>query len=147
MVVIAPDPGGVERARAFAKRLRAPMAIIDKRRTEEREAKVMHVIGDVAKQNAIVIDDMIDRAGTMVEAVRGLRENGVKDIYYGVTHPVFSDPAMERIESSDLKEVAVTNSIPLRKESSKVTVLSVASVLGEAVKRIHTESSVSSLFV
>lgn len=146
-VVVAPDPGGVERARAFAKRLNAPMAIIDKRRTEEREAKVMHVIGDVANKNAIVIDDMIDRAGTMVEAVRGLRGSGVKDIYYGVTHPVFSDPAIERIESSDLKEVAVTNSIPLRKKSSKVTVLSVASVLGEAIKRIHTESSVSSLFV
>ncbi len=147
VVIVAPDPGGVERSRAFAKRLKAPMAIIDKRRTDEREAKVMHVIGEVAKKNAIVIDDMIDRAGTMVEAVRGLRENGAKDIYYGATHPVFSDPAIERIENSDLKEVAVTNSIPLRKESSKVTVLSVASVLGEAVKRIHTESSVSSLFV
>ncbi len=147
LVIIAPDPGGVERARAFAKRLDVPMAIIDKRRTEEREVRVMHVIGDVAKKNAIVIDDMIDRAGTMGEAIRGLRESGVKDIYYGATHPVFSDPAMERIESSDLKEVAVTNTIPLRKESSKVTVLSVASLLGEAIKRIHTESSVSSLFV
>ena len=146
-VIIAPDSGGVERARAFAKRLDAPMAIIDKRRTEEREVKVMHVVGDVAGKNAIVIDDMIDRAGTMGEAIRGLRESGVKDIYYGATHPVFSDPAIERIESSDLKEVAVTNTIPLRKESSKVTSLSVASLLGEAIKRIHTESSVSSLFV
>ncbi len=147
VVIVAPDPGGVERSRAFAKRLKAPMAIIDKRRTEEREAKVMHVIGEVAKKNVIVIDDMIDRAGTMVEAVRGLRENGAKDIYYGATHPVFSDPAIERIENSDLKEVAVTNTIPLRKEASKITVLSVASVLGEAIKRIHKESSVSSLFV
>ena len=146
-VIIAPDSGCVERARAFAKRLDAPMAIIDKRRTEEREVKVMHVVGDVAGKNAIVIDDMIDRAGTMGEAIRGLRESGVKDIYYGATHPVFSDPAIERIESSDLKEVAVTNTIPLRKESSKVTSLSVASLLGEAIKRIHTESSVSSLFV
>ena len=149
LVVVAPDPGGVERARAFAKRLDVPMAIIDKRRTEEREVKVMHVIGDVAGKNAIIFDDMIDRAGTMVEAIRGLKENGVKDVYYGAVHPVLSDPAVERIESSDLKEVVVTNTIPLRsgRESKKITVLSVASLLGEAIKRIHTETSVSSLFV
>ena len=149
LIVVAPDPGGVERARAFAKRLDVPMAIIDKRRTEEREVKVMHVIGDVAGKNAVIFDDMIDRAGTMVEAIRGLKENGVKDVYYGAVHPVLSDPAVERIESSDLKEVVVTNTIPLRsgRESKKITVLSVASLLGEAIKRIHTETSVSSLFV
>ena len=149
IVVVAPDPGGVERARAFAKRLDVPMAIIDKRRTEEREVKVMHVIGDVAGKNAVIFDDMIDRAGTMVEAIRGLKENGVKDVYYGAVHPVLSEPAVERIESSDLKEVVVTNTIPLRsgRESKKITVLSVASLLGEAIKRIHTETSVSSLFV
>jgi len=147
LVIVAPDPGGVERARAFAKRLDVPMAIVDKRRNEEREVKVMHVVGDVSGKNVIIIDDMIDRAGTMAEAVRGLKENGAKDIYYGATHPVFSDPAIEKIENSDLKEVVVTNTIPLRKQSDKITVLSVASLLGEAIRRIHTESSVSSLFV
>jgi ribose-phosphate pyrophosphokinase len=149
LVVVAPDPGGVERARAFAKRLDVPMAIIDKRRTEEREARIMHVVGDVTGKNAVIIDDMIDRAGTMVEAIKGLKENKVKDIYFSATHPVLSDPAMERIEKSGLKEVVVTNTIPLRSDcqSTKITVLSVASLLGEAIKRIHSATSVSSLFV
>ena len=149
LVVVAPDPGGVERARAFAKRLDVPMAIIDKRRTEEREVRIMHVVGEVAGKNAVIIDDMIDRAGTMIEAIKGLKENKVKDIYFSATHPILSDPAMERIEKSGLKEIVVTNTILLRADcqSTKITVLSVASLLGEAIKRIHSATSVSSLFV
>lgn len=149
LVVVAPDAGGVERARAFAKRLNVPMAIIDKRRTEENEARIMHVVGDVAGKNAVIIDDMVDRAGTVIEAIKGLKDNKVEDIYLSVVHPVFSDPAMERIEGSGLNEVVVTNTIPLRgdRRPDNITVLSVAPLLGEAIKRTHSETSVSSLFV
>ncbi len=149
IVVVSPDAGGVERARAFAKRLGASIAIVDKRRTEDREAEVMHVVGDVNGKVAIIVDDMIDRASTLAEAMRGLKDQGARAVYYSATHAVFSPPALERISEVGLKEVVVTNTIPLRDEKAPelIKVLSVAKMLGEAVARIHSEESVSSLFV
>jgi ribose-phosphate pyrophosphokinase len=149
MVVVSPDAGGVERARAFAKRLDASLAFIDKRRTGPNVAKVMHVIGEVEGKDAILIDDIIDTAGTVVQAATALKEGGAQRIFASCTHPVLSGPAVERIEQSVLEEVVVTNTIPLREQAvgKKITVRSVAPLLGEAIRRIHTESSVSSLFV
>jgi ribose-phosphate pyrophosphokinase len=148
-VVVAPDAGGVERARAFAKRLGTSLAFIDKRREGPNDAKVMHIVGDVKDRNVIIVDDMVDTAGTIVQAVTALRAQGAQRIYASCTHPVLSGPAIERIESSTLEEVVVTNTIPLdeRRSSKKLTVLSVAPLLGEAIDRIHRETSVSSLFV
>lgn len=148
-VVVAPDAGGVERARAFAKRLGTSLAFIDKRREGPNESKVMHIVGEVKDRDVIIVDDMIDTGGTLVQAVTALREQGAGRIYASCTHPVLSGSAIERIESSGLEEVVVTNTIPLdeRRSSKKVTVLSVASLLGEAIDRIHRETSVSSLFV
>ncbi len=147
-VVVSPDAGGVERARAFAKRLGSPLAFIDKRRTGPNEAKVMHIVGDVEGRDVIIVDDMIDTAGTLTQAVPALLEKGAKRIFAGCTHPVLSGPAMERIDGSVLEEVIVTNTIPLPEsnQSKKLTVLSVAPLLGEAISRIHKEESVSSLF-
>lgn len=146
--VVSPDAGGVERTRAFAKRLGAPMAIVDKRRNDNREVKVMHVVGDVKGKDVLLVDDLIDRAGTLTEAVRGLKENGALDIYCCATHAVFSEPAAERIDECEVKEVIVTNTIPPKENiSPKVNVLSIAPLLGEAIKRIHLEDSVSCLFV
>ncbi|MFQ5840089.1 MAG: ribose-phosphate diphosphokinase, partial [Candidatus Methylomirabilales bacterium] len=148
-VVVAPDAGGVERARAFAKRLGTPLAFIDKRRTGPNEAKVMHIIGDVEGMDVILVDDMIDTAGTVTQAVSTLHEKGARRIYASCTHPVLSGPAVERIESAALEEVVVTNTIPIAegRRSKKITALSVAPLLGEAIDRIHRETSVSSLFV
>ncbi len=148
-VVVSPDAGGVERARAFAKRLGSPLAFIDKRRTGPNEAKVMHIVGDVEGRDVIIVDDMIDTAGTLTQAVPALLEKGAKRIFAGCTHPVLSGPAMERIDGSVLEEVIVTNTIPLPEgnQSKKLTVLSVAPLLGEAISRIHKEESVSRLFV
>jgi ribose-phosphate pyrophosphokinase len=149
LVVVSPDAGGVERARAFAKRLGTSLAIMDKRRTGPNEAKIMHVIGDVRGRDAILMDDLIDTAGTITQAAQALRQDGARRILASCTHPVLSGEAIERLEQSEIEEVVVTNSIPLRKEqaSKKITVLSVAPLLGEAIRRIHTETSVSSLFV
>ncbi len=150
LVIVSPDAGGVERARAFAKRLQVTLAIIDKRREGINEAKAMNVIGDIRGKNALILDDMIDTAGTLTQAVEALREHGAKEVFAACTHPVLSGPAVERIEQSDLREVVVTNTIPLRdkaKTCSKIRVLSVAGLLAEAIKRIHEEKSVSSLFV
>lgn len=148
-VVVAPDAGGVERARAFAKRLGTSLAFIDKRREGPNESKVMHIVGEVKDRDVIIVDDMIDTGGTLVQAVTALREEGAGRICASCTHPVLSGSAIERIESSGLEEVVVTNTIPLdeRRSSKKLTVLSVASLLGEAIDRIHRETSVSSLFV
>ncbi len=145
-VVVSPDAGGVERARLFAKKMGWPLAIIDKRRDKPNVAEVMHVIGDVKGKKALILDDMIDTAGTLVKSAKALLEAGAVEVYAAATHPVFSGPAHERIEGSDLKEVIVTDTIPLRKEFSKVKVLSIAQMLGEAIRRIHHEESVSSLF-
>ena len=149
LVVVSPDAGGVERARAFAKRLDASLAFIDKRRTGPNVAKVMHVIGDVQGKDAIIIDDIIDTAGTMVQSALALKEAGAQRIFASCTHPVLSGPAIERIETSVLEEVVVTNTIPLQepRPGKKITVRTVAPLLGEAIKRIHGETSVSSLFV
>ncbi len=148
-VVVSPDAGGVERARAFAKRLDTSLAFIDKRRTGPNEAKVMHIVGEVEGRDVIIVDDMIDTGGTLTQAVPALIEKGAKRIYASCTHPVLSGPAVERIEGSALEEVVVTNTIPLPegRPSKKLTVLSVAPLLGEAISRIHKEESVSRLFV
>jgi ribose-phosphate pyrophosphokinase len=150
LVVVSPDAGGVERARAFAKRLGTSLAIMDKRRTSPNEAKIMHVIGDVRGRDVILLDDMIDTAGSITQAVQALKAEGARRIVASCTHAVLSGQAIERLERSDIEEVVVTNSIPLRGDvtvSKKITVLSVAPLLGEAIRRIHTEESVSSLFV
>jgi ribose-phosphate pyrophosphokinase len=148
-VVVSPDAGGVERARAIAKRLNAGLAIIDKRREGPNAAVAMHLIGDVRDRDAIVIDDMIDTAGTLVQAVGALEREGARRILACGVHAVLSGPAVERIKASQLEEVVVTNSIPVsaEKRAARVTVLSVAPLLGEAIRRIHNEESVSTLFV
>ncbi|RII01016.1 ribose-phosphate pyrophosphokinase [candidate division NPL-UPA2 bacterium Unc8] len=149
MVVVAPDPGAVERAAAFAKRLEAPLAIVDKRRLEAGVAKVFNVIGSVRKKNAVLVDDMIDTGGSVLESARILNERGAKNIYVSCTHPVFSGSAVEELRKSPIQEVVVTNTIPFAAsgDCDKIKVLSVAKLLGEAIKRIHKETSVSSLFV
>ncbi|MEW6606804.1 MAG: ribose-phosphate pyrophosphokinase [bacterium] len=150
LVLVSPDPGGVERARALASKLNASIAIIDKRRQTKNKAEVMNVIGEVEDKNLIILDDIIDTAGTLTEATNALKQKGALDIYACATHPVLSGPAIERINNSPIKEVVVTNTIPLREKAektNKITVLSVAKLLGEAIKRTHQESSVSSLFI
>lgn len=148
-VVIAPDAGGVERARAIAKRLKAGLAIIDKRREGVNVSLFMHLIGDVKGRDAVIIDDMIDTAGTVVQAVDAIKREGARRILACGVHPVLSGPAIVRIEGSPLEEVIVTNSIPLgpEKRIAKIVVLSVANLLAEAIRRIHAEESVSTLFV
>jgi len=146
---VSPDAGGVERARAFAKRLNASLAIIDKRRERANVSEVMHVIGDVNGKDAILIDDMIDTAGTITQAVSAIKKNGAKRVIAACTHAVLSGPAIERINESELEEVITTNTIPMdsrQEKCKKLTVLSIAPLLGEAIKRIHEESSVTSLF-
>jgi len=149
LVVVSPDAGGVERARAIAKRLKAGLAIIDKRRDGPNVATFMHLIGDVKDRDALIIDDMIDTAGTLVQAADAIRREGARHIFACGVHPVLSGPALARIEGSPLEEVVVTNSIPLDKDKQhpKITVLSVAPLLAEAIRRIHDEESVSTLFV
>jgi len=148
MCVVSPDAGGVERARAIAKRLGASLAIIDKRRIGPNLAQVMHIVGDVRDKNVIIIDDIIDTAGTITQAVDSLIKQGARRVYASCTHPVLSGRAIERIENSRLEGLAVTNTIALNeKKSKKLIVLSVASLLGEAISRIHKGTSVSSLFV
>jgi ribose-phosphate pyrophosphokinase len=150
IVIVSPDAGGVERARAFAKRLNASLAIIDKRREKANVSQVMHVIGDVKNKNAVLFDDMIDTAGTITQGAAAISENGAKRIVAACAHAVLSGPALERINSSSLEEVIVTNTIPMEnhvKKCKKLKVLSVAPLLGEAIKRIHEETSISSLFL
>ncbi len=149
-VIISPDAGGVERARAYAKRLGASLAIVDKRRDAPNQAQAMHIIGDVKDKVAVVIDDMIDTAGTMCAAANVLMDNGAKDVMACVTHPILSGPAIQRLEESVFSQIVVTDTIPLdeeRKKCSKIKQLSVASLLAKAINNVHTESSVSVLFV
>ena len=149
LVVVSPDVGGVARARAFAKKLDdAPLAIIDKRRQAHNVAEVMNVIGDVKGKTAVLVDDMIDTAGTLLGAGELLRQEGAKAIYACATHAVFSEPAVSRLSSGVFEEVIVTNTIPIpeSKQFEQLTVLSVANLLGEAIWRIHEESSLSSMF-
>lgn len=150
LVMVTPDAGGTERARAFAKRLDCPMALIDKRRTGPNVAEVMHLIGDVAGKTAIILDDMIDTAGTLTQAAGALKQNGAAAIYAAATHGVLSGPAIDRINGSVIEEVLLTDTIPLGEKAdrtSKIKVLSVAPLLAEAIRRIHDDESVSSLFV
>lgn len=149
IVVVSPDVGGVARARAFAKKLGdAPLAIIDKRRQAHNVAEVMNLIGDVRGKTAVLVDDMIDTAGTISEGARLLRREGARQVYACATHAVFSPPAIERLSSGVLEEVIVTNTIPVLEENrfEQLTVLSVANLLGETIWRIHEDSSVSSMF-
>ncbi len=148
--VVSPDAGGVERARAFAKRLNAPLAIIDKRREEANVTEVMNVVGHVRGRHCLLVDDLIDTAGTLVKGAEALIRNGASGVSACATHAVLSGPAVQRIEESALQEVVFTNSIPLSTEgraSKKIKSLSVASLLAEAIKSIHEETSVSVLFI
>jgi len=149
-VVVSPDAGGVERARAYAKRLGAGIAIVDKRRERANVSEVMHIVGEVDGKDCIILDDLIDTAGTLCNAAVALQKAGAKSIVACATHPVLSGEAVKRIEASPIEEVVVTNTIAGRedaKQSKKIKVLSVARVLAEAIKRIHNSDSVSSLFV
>ena len=150
VVVVSPDAGGTERARAFAKRLNAGLAIIDKRRSAANISEVMHIIGDVDGKTCIIVDDMIDTAGTLCQAAAALKAQGAGDIYATATHAVLSGPALERINESSLKEVLVCNTVPTgdkMDKCSRLRSISVAKLLAEAIRRIHGDESVSSLFV
>jgi ribose-phosphate pyrophosphokinase len=148
IVVVAPDNGGVVRARKMASRLHVPIAFIDKRRPRPNVAEIMNIVGNIEGKNAIIIDDLIDTAGTITLAANGLMEKGAKAVYACCTHPVLSGPAISRIDLSPIKELVVTNTIELPEEKriSKITSLSVAPLLAEAIDRIHNERSVSPLF-
>ena len=150
LVIVSPDAGGVERARAFAKRLDASLAIIDKRREKSGLAKAMQVVGDVKGKPTVILDDMVDTGGTLTEAAKALTDQGAASVNACCTHAVLSEPAVERIENSSIENLIVTDSVPLKPEAKackKIRVLSVAGLLGEAIKRTHLNDSVSSLFV
>ncbi len=150
LVMVSPDAGGVERARAFAKRLEAGLAITDKRRISPNHAEVMHIIGEVEGRTCVIVDDIIDTAGTLVKTAEALQERGAAQVLAAGVHPVLSGPAVERIMTSPVQTVIVTDTIPLgeqARECPKIRQLSVAELLGEAIRRIHEAKSVSSLFV
>jgi ribose-phosphate pyrophosphokinase len=150
LIIVSPDAGGVERARAFAKNLECSIAIIDKRREVANVSQIMNVIGEVENKDAIILDDMVDTGGTTIQAAAALKEKGAGRVVAACTHAVLSGNAVEKLNNSVLEELIVTNTIPLdskREECKKLTVLSIASLIGEAIKRIHEESSISSLFV
>ena len=150
LVMVSPDAGGVERARAFAKRLGVSLAIIDKRRDKPNEAEAMNIIGEVSGKRAIILDDMVDTSGTLTQAANALKEKGALAVYACCTHPVLSGPAIDRINSSPIDTLVVTNTIPLSERAeqcSKIISLSVADLLGETIKRIHNSDSVNTLFV
>jgi ribose-phosphate pyrophosphokinase len=148
LVVVTPDVGGIKLARAYAKRLRCHLAIVDKRRVDDKKSEVMHILGDVKGKHALIVDDMIATAGSMVEAVEAIKKEGALDIYAAATHPVLCGPAIERLKRSALKRLIVTDTIPVEKSKmfDRIKVLSVAGLLGEAIRRIHNEVSVSVLF-
>lgn len=150
VIMVSPDAGGVERTRAFAKRLNSGLAIIDKRRDKPNECEAMHVIGDVRGKTAILMDDMVDTAGTLCAGAETLLANGAKEVHACCSHPVLSGPAIDRLNASNIKSLVVTNSIPLNgkaKECEKIKVLSVSELLGDAISRIHYDDSVSNLFI
>ena len=150
LTIVAPDAGGAERARAYAKRLGAELAVIDKRRSEDGTAEVMNVIGEVAGRTCVIADDIIDTAGTIQKAAQALKNNGAERVLACAIHGVLSGPAIERIEKSPIDKLLITNTIPLtgdRATCQKIVVLSVARLLGQAIRSIHEETSVSSLFV
>lgn len=150
LCVVSPDVGGAERARAYSKRLDCPLAIVDKRRERANEAEVVNVVGDVENKNVLIIDDIIDTAGTLVKTASVLKKKGAISIIAAASHGVLSGPAMERVNESAIDKIYITDSIPFNKENdpkSKIHVLSVSEMIGEAIRRIHEESSISSLFV
>jgi ribose-phosphate pyrophosphokinase len=150
LVIVSPDAGGVERARAYAKRLNVSLAVMDKRRGGDNEVDTIHVIGDVEGKSALIVDDIVDSAGTLVKAVDALLEAGAKRVLACCTHPVLSGPAIRRIEASPIESLIVSDTIPLQPEAEscgKIQVLSVAGLLGEAIRSVHDETSVSKLFV
>jgi ribose-phosphate pyrophosphokinase len=150
MTVVSPDAGGVERSRHFAKKLGAPLAIVDKRRIDVNVSEVMHLIGDVKGRPALVIDDIIDTAGTLVKTAEALLEEGATKVYAASTHAVLSGPAVERIAKSQIEEVVVSNSVPLNdaaKQLNKIRALSVAPLLARGIQSIHEETSISELFI
>ena len=146
-VVVAPDVGSVKMARAYARRLHTDLALIEKRRPRQNEAEVMNIIGEVKGRNVILIDDMVDTAGTLTSAANALREAGAEEIYAACTHPLLSGPAYDRIESSALSRLVVTDTVPLKRPSEFIEVISVADLFSEAIGRIYTDASVSTLFV
>ncbi len=150
IIVVSPDAGGTERARVFAKKINAPLAIVDKRRDAPNVSKVMHVIGDVKDKDALLIDDMIDTAGTITQAALALKEKGAKRVFATATHGVLSGPAIDRLNDSVLEKIIITDTIPIgdkKEKCPKIEILTVAHLLGEAIKRINEETSISSLFV
>lgn len=148
LVVVSPDVGGIKLARAYSKLLDAPLAIVDKRRESAEKTSVMNIIGDVKNHNVMIVDDLISTGSSIVQAIKALKEAGSLDVYAAIVHPILAGPAVERIQKSELKEVVVSDSIPIPREKmiKKITVLSVASLLGEAIQRIHHNESVSFLF-
>jgi len=150
LVIVSPDAGGVERARAFAKMLHCSIAIVDKRREKANECEIMNVIGDVRDMDTLLLDDMIDTAGTITQAAPALFAQGARRVSAACTHAVLSGPAVDRLNASPIEELIVTNTIPLnskKEQCPKLTILSVADLLGEAIKRIHEETTLSTLFV
>jgi ribose-phosphate pyrophosphokinase len=150
LTVVSPDAGGVERARFFAKRLDAPLAIVDKRRVDVDVSEVMHLIGDVKGRSTLIVDDIIDTAGTLVKTADALLDEGATQVYAACTHPVLSGPAAERIKNSRIKEVVATDSVPLNgeaKATGKIRILSVADLLARGIRSIHEETSISALFI
>ncbi|MBI3998975.1 MAG: ribose-phosphate pyrophosphokinase [Candidatus Omnitrophica bacterium] len=148
LVIVSPDVGGIKMARAYSKVLSSPFAVVDKRRESATQTKVMNIIGEVQNRNVVIVDDLISTGGSLIEAVHALKEAGCLDVYAAIVHPILAGPAVERIQKSELKELVVSDSIPLppEKRIKKITVLSVAPLLGEAIKRIHENESVSFLF-
>jgi len=148
LVVVSPDVGGIKTARAYAKRFNSDLAIVDKRRIDDKKAEVMHIMGDVKGKTAMIVDDMVATAGSLVEAVEAIKKAGALEVYAAITHPVLCGPAIERLKKSSLKELIVTDTVPISKDRmlGKIKVLSIAPLLAEAIKRIHTEASLSVLF-
>ena len=146
LAVVAPDVGSLKMARAYAKQLDASLALIDKRRPKANVAEIMNIIGEVEGKNILIVDDLIDTAGTLTNAASALKERGALNIYATCTHPILSGPAYQRIEDSPIDELMVTDTVPLRKPSPKIKVLSVASIFAEAIQRIHTNDTISALF-
>ncbi len=148
LVVVSPDVGGIKMARAYAKRLRAGLAIVDKRRVNDKKTEVMFIMGEIKGKNCLLVDDIVATAGSLVEAAQALKNNGAERIYAAITHPILSGPAVDRVKRSQIENLMVTNTIPVGREKliSKIKVLSIAPLLAEAIDRIHTEKSISVLF-
>ena len=148
MVAVSPDVGGIKMARAYAKRMHAGLAIVDKRRRNDVDAEVMHILGDVKGKNVVIVDDIVATAGSLVEAISALKRKGAKQIYAAISHPLLCGPAIERLKNSDLKELVVTDTIPIPKEKmlANIKILSIAPLLAEAINRIHKSQSISILF-